>query len=107
MKKSTKGLIVGSLVSAGGAALATAAIKKKKGDDPEVIEDTDMRNSKKIDQRESPDADKTDEEKGLTELDHAYRAEWSANGFPQTHQAMEELKEEDEKDEKDEEDKKE
>ncbi|MGM0845896.1 MAG: hypothetical protein ACQEUT_13050 [Bacillota bacterium] len=95
MKNLTKGLIVGSLVSAGGAAVATAAVKKKKRDEAEVIEDTDMRNSKKIDQRESPDADKADEEKGLTELDHAYRAEWSANGFPQTHQAMEELKEDD------------
>ncbi|WP_077624415.1 hypothetical protein [Sediminibacillus massiliensis] len=48
----------------------------------------------KKDDIESPDADKDEAEKGLTGLDHEYRAEWVANGFPQTHRDMERLEEE-------------
>ncbi|KKK36742.1 hypothetical protein WQ57_17825 [Mesobacillus campisalis] len=59
-----------------------------------VLEDTDMRNSEKIDQVESVEADQDPAEKGLTLLDSAYRAEWQANGFPQTHKEMKELEEE-------------
>ncbi|RLQ90833.1 hypothetical protein [Planomicrobium sp. Y74] len=53
--------------------------------------DVDMHNSKEIDQRESVEADEDDAEKGLTQLDSAYRDEWQANAFPQTHREMEEL----------------
>jgi hypothetical protein len=108
MNKSTIGLISASVLA--GSALAYMAISKKKHqreelehnvvtinhDDKEikVLEDTDMRNSEKIDQVESVEADQDPAEKGLTLLDSAYRAEWVANGFPQTHQEMKELEEE-------------
>ncbi|SDK47959.1 hypothetical protein [Sediminibacillus albus] len=51
----------------------------------------------KKDDIESPDAPVDDAEKGLTELDHEYRSEWIANGFPQTHREMERLEEEDDR----------
>ena len=53
--------------------------------------DTDMHNSTEVDQRESVEADVDSAEKGLTQLDSAYRDEWQANAFPQTHREMEEL----------------
>ena len=53
--------------------------------------DIDMHNSKEIDQRESVEADVDSAEKGLTQLDSAYRDEWQANAFPQTHREMDEL----------------
>lgn len=56
-----------------------------------VAKDTDMRNSAEVDQRESVEADVDSAEKGLTQLDSAYRDEWQANAFPQTHREMEEL----------------
>ena len=93
MNKSRKKLLLVSLLSAG-AALLTAAYRKSQKETIMFLEDTDMRNSKKIDQMESVDADVDPAEKGLTQLDSAYRAEWVANGFPQTHMEMEELKEE-------------
>jgi hypothetical protein len=101
MKKSTINMAAGILLSAGGAALAIAAMKKRNEETAGntttfsytikdgVIEDTDMRNSQKIDQMESVDADKSDAEKGLTQYDSALRAEWVANGFPQTRMEIE------------------
>lgn len=56
-----------------------------------VEKDTDMRNSVEVDERESVEADVDSAEKGLTQLDSAYRDEWQANAFPQTHREMEEL----------------
>ncbi|WP_053217068.1 hypothetical protein [Virgibacillus senegalensis] len=50
----------------------------------------------KKDDIESPDAPQDEAEQGLTGLDHEYRSEWVANGFPQTHREMERLEEEDE-----------
>ncbi|WP_010651373.1 hypothetical protein [Oceanobacillus massiliensis] len=94
MNKSTTNLILGSIISVGGAALAVSAYREKQNE-VKTYEDTDMMNSDKIDKMESVDADKDDGEKGLTQLDHAHRAEWVANGFPQTHQQMKELEEED------------
>ncbi|WP_421385237.1 hypothetical protein ACOJQI_10885 [Bacillus salacetis] len=94
MKKMTKNILIGSAVSAGGAALATAVYKKKKNDKFETDEDVDFRNNEQYDEMESVDADKSDAEKGLTELDHTYREQWQANGIPQTHAEMERLKEE-------------
>ncbi|PLR74809.1 hypothetical protein [Bacillus sp. UMB0728] len=100
MKKSTMNMAAGILLSAGGAALAIAAMKKRSGESANtrtfsytikdgVIEDTSMRNSERIDQIESVDADKVDAEKGLTQYDSALRAEWVANGFPQTRMEIE------------------
>ncbi|MDZ5711322.1 hypothetical protein [Jeotgalibacillus haloalkalitolerans] len=59
----------------------------------ETLEDTDMRNSVKVDQEESANADFDQEEKDLTQLVAAYRADGQANGFPQTHEEMERLEE--------------
>lgn len=56
-----------------------------------VYEDNDMRNSTEVDQEESVNAPYDDAEIGLTKLDSAYRSEWQANGFPQTHKRMKEL----------------
>lgn len=93
MKKSTKNFVLASLLSAGGAVLLTAAYRKSQRDAIRFLEDTDMRNSEKIDQMESVDAGIDPAERGLTMLDSAMRAEWQANGFPQTHMEMEELAE--------------
>ncbi|MDV2884569.1 hypothetical protein RYX45_05220 [Alkalihalophilus pseudofirmus] len=116
MKTSTKGIILGSVLSAGGAVLATTALRKKKngqanesnaneasdqlmneletelGDTPEnTIKDKD---TWEADKEESSDAPIAAEEEGLTQLDKAHKDDWVANGFPQTHQEMRELKEE-------------
>lgn len=48
----------------------------------------------KMDKMESVDSDKDEAEEGLTQLDSTYRAEWQANGFPQTHAERERLKKE-------------
>lgn len=48
----------------------------------------------KMDERESVDADQDEAEQGLTQLDSSHRAEWQANGFPQTHAEQERLKQE-------------
>lgn len=93
MKKSTMNLVIGSLLSAAGIMLLIAAYKNKQSEEYKVLEDHDIRNSSKIDQMESVDADKVPEEKGLTQYDSILRAEWVANGFPQTHQEMRELEE--------------
>lgn len=82
MNKSKMNFMLGVLLSAGGALLAMEAYKMRQKE--AVLEDTDMRNSKKIDHEESVNAETDPEEKGLTQLDSAYRAEWVANGFPQT-----------------------
>lgn len=56
-----------------------------------IYEDNDMRNSVTVDRKESVNAEYDEEEIGLTQLDSAYRSEWQANGFPQTHRRMKEL----------------
>ncbi|WP_409291062.1 hypothetical protein [Peribacillus sp. SCS-37] len=96
MKKSTMNLMLGSLISAGGAAFFVAAYKQRQKESFKVLEDTDMRKSEKIDQMESVYAPQDPEEQGLSQLDSAYRAEWVANGFPQTHRELEELEKEEE-----------
>ncbi|WP_067727691.1 hypothetical protein [Oceanobacillus damuensis] len=97
MKQSTRNIVLGSLLSASGAVLAVSAYRERQKETVEVYEDTDMRNSEKIDRIESVDADKDPSEKGLTQLDHAQKSEWVANGFPQTHQEMKELEEQENK----------
>ncbi|WP_087973278.1 hypothetical protein [Oceanobacillus rekensis] len=86
MKNSTMNLILGSALTASGAVLAMTAYKQRQSE-------SGMSNSQKVDKIESVDADKDPAERGLTQLDHAHRAEWMANGFPQTHREMEELEE--------------
>ncbi|YCA44013.1 hypothetical protein M1E11_02065 [Bacillus sp. JZ8] len=93
-KSKKKKVVLGTLISTGGAALAVAAYKKKRKASFKVRPDTDMRNSKKIDQVESVDADKARDEEGLTQYDSALKSDWVANGFPQTHMELEELESE-------------
>lgn len=97
MKKSTVGMIAGStaLLSAG-TVMAVSKLKNKDENnynkqnlDPDA--NPDMGDVVRKDQLESPDADEVDAEKGLSLLDHEYRADWQANGFPQTRKEMEEL----------------
>lgn len=65
--------------------MAASAYRKRQKDNCEVLEDSNMRNSEKIDQIENVDADKVPEEKGLTQYESALRAEGGANGFTQTY----------------------
>lgn len=51
---------------------------------------------RKMDRMESVDADEDEAEKGLTQLDSSHRADWQANGFPQTHAERERLEQESE-----------
>ncbi|MRX73465.1 hypothetical protein GJU40_15075 [Bacillus lacus] len=91
MKRMTVNILAGTLLSAGSAALAVAAYRRKVQNSHKVLDDTDIRNSEKIDKMESVDADKEREEQGLTQYDSTLRSEWIANGFPQTHLDPEEL----------------
>lgn len=92
MKSSTMNTMVGSVLAAAAGFFVFRALQAKNQVD--IAEDVDMRNSQKVDKRESPDAEVDPAEKGLTQLDSAYRDEWQANGFPQTHREMRELEEE-------------
>ncbi|MTD31465.1 hypothetical protein [Planomicrobium sp. YIM 101495] len=91
MKSSTMNTVIGSALAAAAGIFVFKAYQDKKN--PSVKEDSDMRNSEEVDHRESVDADVDPAEKGLTQLDSAYRDEWQANGFPQTHKEMKELEE--------------
>lgn len=92
MKTSTLTTVLTSVAAAAAGIYAFKAYQKK--NEFEVAEGVDMHNSKKIDERESVDADEEPEEEGLTQLDSAYRDEWQANAFPQTHREMKKLEEE-------------
>lgn len=92
MKKSTMNTVIGSALAAAAGIFVFKAYQEK--NTVTVQEDTDMRNSLEVDRRESVEADVDPAEKGLTQLDSAYRDEWQANGFPQTHREMKELEEE-------------
>jgi GH15 family glucan-1,4-alpha-glucosidase len=91
MNKSKKKLLYVSLLS-GGAALLTAVYRKSQKAAVKFLEDTDMRNSEKIDQMESIDADVDPAEKGLTQPDTEYHSKWGTNCFPQVQ--LEELEKE-------------
>lgn len=91
MKKSTMNTVIGSALAAAAGIFVYRAYQEKST--VKVAEDTDMRNSLEVDQRESVEADTDPAEKGLTQLDSAYRDEWQANAFPQTHREMKELEE--------------
>ncbi|TWT04407.1 hypothetical protein FQV26_15830 [Planococcus sp. CPCC 101016] len=91
MKKNmTKNFIYTGVAMASSILLLTA-YKKNRAKKVWVYEDNDMRNSVEVDREESVNADTDEAEIGLTQLDSAYRSEWQANGFPQTHKAMAEL----------------
>jgi hypothetical protein len=92
MKKSTMNTVIGSALAAAAGIFVYRAYQEK--NTVKVAEDTDMRNSIEVDQRESVEADVDPAEKGLTQLDSAYRDEWQANAFPQTHKELKELEEE-------------
>lgn len=89
-KNSTKKFIYTGAAMAGSILLLTA-YKKNQAKKVWVYEDNDMRNSVTMDHEESVNAHTDEAEIGLTQLDSAYRSEWQANGFPQTHKAMAEL----------------
>ncbi|MDQ0429879.1 hypothetical protein QOZ98_002707 [Planomicrobium stackebrandtii] len=89
-KNNTKKFIYTGAAMAGSILLLTA-YKKNQAKKIWVYEDNDMRNSTEVDHEESVNADTDEAEIGLTQLDSAYRSEWQANGFPQTHKAMAEL----------------
>lgn len=92
-KRSLNKMIFAGTAFAGGIVLFKN-IRKKSGKRVWVYEDTDMRNSVSVDREESVNADYDDAEIGLTKLDSAFRSEWQANGFPQTHRRMKELENE-------------
>lgn len=85
-----KTFVYTGMAVASGILLLTAYNKNKKKK-VWVFEDNDMRNSLDVDREESVNAPYDDAEIGLTKLDSAYRSEWQANGFPQTHKRMKEL----------------
>ncbi|WP_298829600.1 hypothetical protein [uncultured Planococcus sp.] len=91
MKKNTTKKFVYTGAAMAGSLLLLTAYKKNQAKKVWVYEDNDMRNSVTVDREESVNADMDEAEIGLTQLDSAYRSEWQANGFPQTHKAMKEL----------------
>ena len=93
MKKSTMITVLTSAFAAVAGIFAYKSYQEKIKQEA-LEKDVDMHNSQEIDQRESVEADDDDAEKGLTQLDSAYRDEWQANAFPQTHREMEELEKE-------------
>ncbi|MFD1032733.1 hypothetical protein [Metaplanococcus flavidus] len=88
-KRNLNKMIFAGTAFAGGIVLFNS-IRKKSGKKVWVYEDNDMRNSVTVDQEESVNADVDDAEKGLSQLDSAFRSEWQANGFPQTHRELKE-----------------
>lgn len=91
MRKNTKRSFIYTGAAMASSLLLLTVYKKKQAKKVWVYEDNDMRNSVEVDHEESVNADTDEAEIGLTQLDSAYRSEWQANGFPQTHKAMAEL----------------
>ncbi|ALS79868.1 hypothetical protein ACQKDD_03165 [Planococcus kocurii] len=91
MKKSTINTLIGSALAAASGIFVYRAYQERNA--VRVEPDIDMYNSSEIDERESVDALDDSAEKGLSQLDSAYRDEWQANAFPQTHKEMRELEE--------------
>ncbi|HSJ37069.1 MAG TPA: hypothetical protein VK945_02525 [Planococcus sp. (in: firmicutes)] len=88
-KKSINNMIFAGTAFAGSIILFNS-LRKKNGKRVWVYEDIDMRHSVTVDREESVNAKYDDAEKGLTQLDSAYRSEWQANAFPQTHRELKE-----------------
>lgn len=91
MKKNTSKKFMYMGAAMAGSMLLLTAYKKNQANKIWVYEDNDMRNSGEVDHEESVNADTDEAEVGLTQLDSAYRSEWQANGFPQTHKELAEL----------------
>lgn len=89
MRKKSISKMVFAGTAFAGSILLFNNIRKKNGKKVWVYEDNDMRNSVTVDREESVNAQYDEAEKGLTQLDSAYRSEWQANGFPQTHRELE------------------
>ncbi|HSJ36798.1 MAG TPA: hypothetical protein VK945_01120 [Planococcus sp. (in: firmicutes)] len=90
MKKSSM-ITVWSSAFAAIAGIFVYKAYQEKAKQEALDKDVDMHNSEEIDRRESVEAGEDPAEKGLTQLDSAYRDEWQANAFPQTHRELEEL----------------
>lgn len=91
--KSLNRMVFAGSAFAGGIILFKS-LRKKNGKRVWVYEDNDMRNSVTVDSEESVNAEFDHAEIGLTKLDSAFRSEWQANGFPQTHRGLAELENE-------------
>lgn len=94
MEKKTVNRLVFSGSALAGGIILFKSLRKKSGKRVWVYADNDMRNSVTVDREESVNAKYDEAEIGLTQLDAAYRAEWQANGFPQTHRRLTELENE-------------
>lgn len=90
MKKSSM-ITVWSSAFAAVAGIFVYKAYQEKAKKEALQKDISMHNSDELDRRESVDADEDPAEKGLTQLDSAYREEWQANAFPQTHRELKEL----------------
>lgn len=89
MRKNTLQLIIYAGATAASLFMLVKTYKKRQNT-YWIYADHDMRNSVEADIKESPNADVDPAEKGLTELDSAFRAEWVSIGYPQTHREIEE-----------------
>lgn len=91
MKKSTMNTLIGSALAAASGIFVYKAYQEQNA--VRTTDDSNVSNSAEIDERESVDALEDSAEQGLSQLDSAYRDEWQANAFPQTHKEMRELEE--------------
>ena len=80
-----KKVLMGIVLGVAGAALVAPKVAAL------LTQDRDDDTWSKMDKMESVDSDKDEAEEGLTQLDSNYRAEWQANGYPQTHAERERL----------------
>ncbi|OGX78555.1 hypothetical protein A6395_11790 [Exiguobacterium sp. SH31] len=80
-----KKVLMGIVLGVAGAALVAPKVAAL------LTQDQDDNTWSKMDKMESVDSDKDEAEAGLTQLDSNNRAEWQANGFPQTHAERERL----------------
>jgi hypothetical protein len=80
-----KKVLMGIVLGVAGAALVAPKVAAL------LTQDREDDTWSKMDKMESVDADKDEAEAGLTQLDSNNRAEWQANGFPQTHAERERL----------------
>lgn len=86
MRRKTKN----NLFYAGSAVAAILLLRanKRRKERVWIYNDHDMRNSDEVDEQASPNAPMDSAEKGLSELDSAYRSEWVGMGYPQTHRDL-------------------
>ncbi|TCI35035.1 MULTISPECIES: hypothetical protein [Exiguobacterium] len=80
-----KKVLMGIVLGVAGAALVAPKVAAL------LTQDQEDNTWSKMDKMESVDSDKDEAEAGLTQLDSNHRAEWQANGFPQTHAERERL----------------